>query len=196
MNIVQFVGGNSMNTVVTSRKAILDVSRALMKSRGWAAVNIRAVAAACDVSVGTIYNYFGSKSELITATVESIWQDIFHFPEQPYAFDRFTDCLAWAFDCMKAGNEKYPGFFTLHSMGFLEEEKSNGKEAMNQSWRHIQNALYTVLTNDKNLRPGIFDQAFTPEKFVDIIFSLMVSALLLQNYDCSGILEITRRIIY
>ena len=70
-----------MNTIVTSKEAILRTSRQLIQQQGWNAVNIRAVAKACDISVGSIYNYFGSKSELVAATVESVWCDIFHFPE-------------------------------------------------------------------------------------------------------------------
>lgn len=59
-----------MNTVVTSKEEILKTSRELIQQKGWSAVNIRSVAAACGVSVGSIYNYFGSKAELVGATVE------------------------------------------------------------------------------------------------------------------------------
>ena len=62
---------------VTSDKAILQASRTLLQEQGWTALNIRSVAAACGVSVGSIYNRFGSKSQLVAATVESIWQEIF-----------------------------------------------------------------------------------------------------------------------
>ena len=70
-----------MNLTATSKEDILKASRALIQQNGWAAVNIRAVAAACGVSVGCIYNYFASKTELVSATVESIWNDIFHRPK-------------------------------------------------------------------------------------------------------------------
>ena len=43
-----------MNTNVTSKEEILKVSRALIKEKGWSAVHIRSVAAACGVSVGSI----------------------------------------------------------------------------------------------------------------------------------------------
>ena len=62
-----------MNPVVTSKEEILKTSRKLIQQQGWTAINIRSVAAACGVSVGSIYNYFDSKSALISAVVESIW---------------------------------------------------------------------------------------------------------------------------
>lgn len=185
-----------MNTVVTSKEAILNVSSELVREQGWAAVNIRAVASACGVSVGSIYNYFESKSALTAAVVESIWYDIFHFPEKENAFDSFAGCVRWVFDSMKKGDEKYPGFFSLHSMSFMGEEKEGGHQLMAQAWRHIRDRLYVVLLNDKNVRTGAFDEVFTPEKFVEIIFSLIISALLQRSYDCSGILEMIQRVIY
>ena len=65
-----------MNTIVTSREEILKASRELIRQEGWSAISIRSVAAACGVSVGSIYNYFDSKTELVSATVESVWEKI------------------------------------------------------------------------------------------------------------------------
>ena len=67
-----------MNTVVTSKEAILKASRNLVQTQGWGAVNIRTVASACGISVGSIYNYFPSKSDLMKATVESVWLSLIH----------------------------------------------------------------------------------------------------------------------
>ena len=54
-----------MNTIITSKEDILKTSRELIREQGWSAVNIRSVAAACGVSVGSIYNYFDSKADLV-----------------------------------------------------------------------------------------------------------------------------------
>ena len=185
-----------MNTVVTSREAILRVSRDLIQEQGWAAVNIRAVAKACDISVGTVYNYFQSKADLLAAVVESVWFDIFHFPEGRGAFDSFTDCVEWAFDSMKKGDEKYPGFFTLHSMSFVGEEKFGAQQRMAQSRQHMKERLLLILANDPNVRSDVFDDSFTRKKFVEIVFSLILSACLQRDYDSAAILGMIRRVLY
>lgn len=69
--------GEIMNRLATSKEDILAASRELIKENGWAAVSIRSVAAKCSVSAGTIYNYYESKAELLGATIESVWQEIF-----------------------------------------------------------------------------------------------------------------------
>lgn len=185
-----------MNTVVTSKEEILKASRKLIQQRGWPAVNIRSVAAVCGVSVGSIYNYFNSKADLVGATIESVWCEIFHSPEEATVFQDTQACLSWIYERMEYGCKQYPGFFTLHSLGFLGEEKSEGKQRMHRTWRHILDGLCFVLTRDPKVRPGAFTERLTPEKFADVLFSLMLSALLRQDYDPGAVLEIVRRTLY
>lgn len=185
-----------MNTIVTSKEEILKTSRELIQREGWSAVNIRSVAAACGVSVGSIYNYFDSKAALMSATVESVWCEIFHRPEDGSVFQDTQACITWLYERMEYGCKQYPGFFTLHSLGFLGEDKSDGRQKMQQTWQHILDGLCSVLQRDAKVRSDAFTQQFTAEKFADLLFSLMLSALLRQDYDPSAVLEIVRRTLY
>ena len=185
-----------MNTAVTSKEEILKTSRELIRRQGWSAVSIRSVAAGCGVSVGSIYNYFDSKTDLIGATVESVWCEIFHRPEDDAVFQDVEACVAWMYQRMAYGCERYPGFFTLHSLGFLREDKTAGKQRMQQTWQHILAGLCSVLKQDVRIRPDAFTEQFTAEKFADVLFSQMFSALLRQDYDPSAVLEIVRRTLY
>lgn len=185
-----------MNTVVTSQEEILKTSRDLIREQGWSAVSIRSVAAACGVSVGSIYNYFDSKAALVGATVESVWCEIFHRPEDGAVFQDTQACIKWMYERMEYGYKRYPGFFTLHSLGFMREDKTDGKRRMQQTWQHILQALSAVLNRDTKVRPDAFTEQFTAEKFAGILFSLMLSALLRQDYDPSAVLEIVRRTLY
>ena len=116
-----------MNTSVTSRDAILSVSRQFITQNGFGSVNMRAIAAACGVSVGSVYNYFPSKGDLICAVVESVWHDIFHLSGQSSQFSSFTDCVKWLFDSIRQGCAEYPAFFTLHSPELFCKRKAKGQ---------------------------------------------------------------------
>ena len=122
-----------MNKVVTSKEEILKKSRELIQKKGWATVSIRSVASACDVSIGSIYNYFDSKTDLVGATIESVWNEIFHTPEDDSAFQDILSCVQWIYQRMAYGNQKYPGFFTLHSISYMKEDKSDGIHRMHQA---------------------------------------------------------------
>ena len=78
MNSVQF-GGDKMNKIVTSKEDILKASREIASKDGLQSINMRNVAKHCGVAVGSIYNYFPSKADLIIATVEDIWKSFFSY---------------------------------------------------------------------------------------------------------------------
>lgn len=185
-----------MNAAVTSKEEILKTSRELIRQQGWSSVSIRSVAAACGVSVGSIYNYFDSKAALLSETVGSVWQEIFHRPDDADVFQDVQTCVTWMYTRIAYGCEQYPGFFTLHSLGFMRDEKADGKRHMQQAWHHMLMGLCAVLRQDARIRPDAFDEQFTAEKFAEVLFSQLLSALLRQDYDPSAVLEIVRRTLY
>ena len=185
-----------MNTAVTSKEEILKTSRELIQQQGWSSVSIRLVAAACGVSVGSIYNYFDSKAALLSETVGSVWQEIFHRPDDADEFRDVQTCITWMYTRIAYGCEQYPGFFTLHSIGFLRDERPDGKRRMQQTWQHILDGLCAVLRQDAKVRADAFTPQFTVERFADVLFAQMVSALLRQDYDPAAVLELIRRTLY
>ena len=58
-----------MSRAVTSEEEILKVSCGIVAKKGIAAVNMRTVASECGIALGSLYNYFSSKSELLSATI-------------------------------------------------------------------------------------------------------------------------------
>ncbi len=84
----------------------------------------------------------------------------------------------------------------FYSLGFMREDKPDGKRRMQQAWRHMLDGLRAVLQRDAKVRPDAFTQQFTVEKCADLLFSLMLSALLRQDYDPTAVLEMVRRTLY
>lgn len=185
-----------MNQKVTSREEILSVSRELVKKEGSQAISIRSVAKACGVSVGSIYNYFGSKTNLLADTVESIWNVIFHNSDDQDMYKDTEACVTWMYRRMEAGSREYPGFVALHSLGLAEQGKKENIRRMNETQKHIQAGLVRVLKHDSRVRKDAFNEAFTPEVFGNVLFSLMLTALLREDYDPAPVLEVLRRTIY
>ena len=134
-----------VNHLATSKENILAASRELIKESGWTAVSIRAVASRCSVSAGTIYNYYESKADLLGDTIESIWREIFfHSEDEQVFFKDVAACISWIYKRLEYGNEQFPGFFSLHSFGFVKDEKTDGKKKMLQTWGHILNELCNI----------------------------------------------------
>ncbi len=122
-----------MNKAVTTKEEILKIGRELIRQQGWAAINIRAVAAACGVSVGSIYNYFTSKADLVGAIVESVWHEIFHRSEDETVFRDIQACIAWLYQQMEYGHKQYPGFLpSIHSALSMRKKRMGKKNACNR----------------------------------------------------------------
>ena len=166
-----------MRTAVISREEILEASRRMLREKGWSAIHMRSVAAQCGVAVGSLYNYFSSKTELVAATVESVWEELFHMPEDLPEEERFCCCVQWLYDSMREGNRRYPGFLTLHAMGFTTGEgKVEGRRMMERIQSRLRDSLCRVLREDVQVNQSVFDSRLTPEGFVELVFSMLPPA--------------------
>ena len=59
-----------------SREDMLEKARSLLIERGYDACTMREVAAACGVSVGTMYTYFSSKDAMIVHAMAAEWFEV------------------------------------------------------------------------------------------------------------------------
>lgn len=185
-----------MNTAVTSRDAILTQCRRLVMNDGLAAINMRSVAAACGIALGSLYNYFPSKSALMTATVESVWNDIFSASRQAPSFARFSDAVQWLYDSLQRSSVTYPGFFTLHAFNFAEQSKQGGRQMMASYFNQIKQRLLAALDEDSGVRPDAFYEGFTRQQLIDLLFVTVVSLVLRKEEGIVPLVEMVRRTIY
>lgn len=185
-----------MNMVVTSKEAILSACRKLVAEQGLAAVNMRAVAQECGVALGSLYNYFASKEDLVTQTIESVWRDIFSMDSCNEPARCFVDEVDWIFASVQQGAQRYPNFFTTHSISFASGAKSNARDTMEQYFAHMKSGLLQVLQADGAVRKNAFDTKFTPPDFVDFVLMNLLLALVQGKTDCGVLLCAIRRTIY
>ncbi|MDD3409947.1 MAG: TetR/AcrR family transcriptional regulator [Eubacteriales bacterium] len=185
-----------MNTAVTSREEILLACRELVSENGLSALNMRAVAQRCGVALGSLYNYFPSKSDLTLAAIESVWQDIFHMESCGAPVRSFPDSVQWICERVRAGMATYPQFFTAHSIGFASEEKGRAREMMGRYFEHMKGSMRLALQQDPAVRADAFGGVLTREAFLDFVLSSLMTVLMRPTADCAVLLELIRRAIY
>ncbi len=56
------------------RTQLLEEARRQVAGRGYARTTVRSVAAACGIAVGTVYNYFPSKEDLVASFLAEDWR--------------------------------------------------------------------------------------------------------------------------
>ncbi|MEG0249577.1 MAG: TetR/AcrR family transcriptional regulator [Peptostreptococcus sp.] len=185
-----------MNITSISREKILKESEKIVINEGLSAVSIRKVASLCEVSVGTIYNYFESKSDLVLALIESIWKEIFHMTEDSLVFESFSECINFIFKAIEKGVVEYKNFFDFHSMSLAADNKEKSRKMMEKYFDHIKKQMLFTLNKDQKIRKAAFNDQFTEEDFVEIIFSMLISELMNKTNNRKQIVEIVRRCIY
>src|SRR5574344_3100648 len=96
----------------------------------------------------------------------------------------FLDNVSSLFSSIQKGCEKYPSFFSVHSMSAASFDKNKGREVMSRYFNHIKNGLLESLNHDKDIKKGIFTNQFTKTDFVDFVFSNIVTLLMKRASSC------------
>ena len=185
-----------MNKTITSREAILSAGKEIISQSGIQGLNMRDVAGKCGFSVGSIYNHFPSKGDLIVAAIESVWAEIMHDSQGCNPQYNFAENILSLFNNIQKGCKKYPSFFSAHSISVATLDKSKGREVMNRYFDHIKNGLLESLHHDQNIRKNAFTNQFAKPDFVEFVFSNVIALLAEEAKSCDFLLEIVNRVIY
>lgn len=66
-------------TLSNVKEDIMQTTRDMIIESGYNRLNIRDIASRCGIATGTLYNYFGSKQEIISAILASDWDKMERF---------------------------------------------------------------------------------------------------------------------
>lgn len=185
-----------MNKVVTSKEEILAVSKKLVAESGIQAINMRNVAKQCGVAVGSVYNYFPSKDDLMIAVIDAIWKEIIQGISDCTLSSGFLENIEKLFYSVKSGGEKYPFFFSIHSMSVAKSGKDKGRETMNQYFACVKSDLLRSLQKDQRVKQEFFSEKCTETDFIEFVFSNLISLLIRKQDSCDVLLEIVKGVVY
>jgi AcrR family transcriptional regulator len=184
-----------MNNAATSKEALLAISVRLASEQGITALNIRDIAARCDVSIGCVYNYFPSKASLVASTVEAIWEGIFHQAQQQEQPKGFKASVRRIFDSIREGSGQYPSFLTSHTMNFGAGELGEGRAVMERRFDHMKRGMLQILEKDPDVCADAFSPDFTREDFVGFVFDSLIMLSTKQAPSCDILLALIDRAI-
>lgn len=185
-----------MNKAVTSREDILAVSKEMVAENGMQAINMRNVAGSCGVAVGSVYNYFPSKNDLMIAVIDAIWKEITQGISDCRPSSGFLENIEKLFYSIKSGGEKYPYFFSIHSVSVTKSGKEKGRETMNQYLASVKSDLLDSLQKDQRVKQEFFSEKCTQTDFIEFVFSNLLSLLIHERDSCDLLLKVIEGAIY
>ncbi|QNU67742.1 TetR/AcrR family transcriptional regulator [Ruminiclostridium herbifermentans] len=101
------------------KEDILLVTRQLLKDTGYTSLSIRQIAAKCGVALGTVYNYYNSKNEIVAEILGNEWNLMLRkIEQQTKAYAKAIDKLEIVFNELKYFMNNVHGFwFDTYPMG-------------------------------------------------------------------------------
>lgn len=186
----------AIKTSVISKQAILSAGKEIVRQSGLSALNMRTIAQRCSISVGSVYNYFPSKGDLVIATIESVWHEILYDAQESSPTLGFTLAVQSMFLTIQKGSQRYPSFFAVHPLSLADMHKKAGKMVMHRYFAHMKQKLQKALEQDAYVKEHLFTETFTQPDFVDFVFANMLTHLMHGNQSCDYLLEIIGQILY
>lgn len=184
-----------MKKSVTSKEELCRIARDIARREGISKLSIRRLAAESGIAIGTVYNYYPSKGDLIVEIMEDFWREVFHSNHFDTESDDFIG--SWRDVYLRLGNnlKSFREEF-LNEMVISQADKKRGKELEFTFLDHMKSGLLRILLKDGRVEEAVWDEEFTPRRFVDFAFSHMMLLLRNQEDDPTYFEEIMRRLIY
>lgn len=183
-----------MNTVVTSREEILRAAGEMVKVGKGDGVSMRGIARECGIAVGSIYNYFPTKNDLMIAVVVEIWKEIFFVPLSKIEGKSFLGVVECILERMGENRGEEQGFLAEHA--FVVGDKEKGHLVMEEYLGHMREELLAVLMGDSAVAGEVWSDGFSAEDFVRFVVDFLVEDLMRGTDRAVFLRELILRVVY
>lgn len=179
----------AMRKTVTSRKEILKNCQNIVANKDLTALDIRTVADACHVSVGSIYNHFSSKDDLVYEVLNQAWGKIFDLEDSKETKDKSLDhYLQWLFSSLAKKKEEHPNFFNYYSLGTAFKNPEKGAQLFENHLKPLKEGLKEVWKNDSSIPSSLEKE----EQKIDFIFTSLLSVLLSNSMEEKDFIQMVK----
>lgn len=186
-----------MNRIVTSKAQLLDAAKEIAHKGGISQINIRRVAAMCGVSVGSIYNYFPTKADLLMAVVEDFWKSVFHGGMcVPTDGQGFVDFVGQFYASLHEYLKTFEADFLQQMSAMSPADKQKGRAMEANYMEHMKKGMLAVLEQDRRVVQTVWTQSFTQPDFIAFTFSNMMLLLRKGQPDCHFFQQVLTKLLY
>lgn len=183
-----------MRKTITSRKEILENCQDLVSEKGLTAIDIRTVAAACHVSVGSIYNHFESKDDLIYGVLDYAWEKIFDLGEiDKDKSGSFLNYLEWLFSSLAQKKAEGAEFFNLYSLGLAYKDPKQGRDLFDEHTAPLKEGLLKAWEDDPKLGDSYLNEDSKGK--IDFLFTSLIGTLLTESISKEDFINLANNYI-
>ncbi len=185
------------NKAVISREHILKTAYSLFKEDDSASLSIRRVASACGVSVGSIYNYFPTKADLVAETIGMFWRESLHQEMFIAASnENFVDFCERLLGDLRRTLAEFRSEWIEKLTSLDTESLREVRKREEAAFRHIRKGLAVAIRSDKTINLGALGGNDGADKLAALVWNSMVSSLEHGDNACETLFALMRAALY
>lgn len=179
------------------KQHILDAAYRIASEKGLSGLSIREVARACDVAVGTVYNSYPTKSDLVNDVVGRFWKEALadRMPQASAGGD-FVDF------CHNLATELTQALARFHHDWLAEVSALDAHDLAAARCReeiifaHIRKGLELALDHDPHVNRARLEGPLAPEELSMFVWLSMLASIKLGDPSCKTLLALLRATLY
>lgn len=178
------------------KDVILSAAKDIATKQGITKINIRSVAKTSGIAIGTVYNYFPSKGDLLVAVIEDFWEDAFkNIDWESFSRNNFYDNLEKIYNILCTYLNKFKENW-LDQLALLKaQEKKLGRQRQNEYFQKICSRIIALMNMDEKLKQYQWAEIVSKEKMAEFIFENMLIMLRKGETDISFFIAILNKIM-
>lgn len=179
-----------------SKELFITKAKDIIRAEGLDTLTMRKLAKESNVAIGTLYNYFPSKVELLKHIIYDFWLHSFFAEIKRIETRSFLDFCIQTHKILSSRNEE---FVTLYQTQLPEITKSI-TEADNEHARQQVEKFFgyceTVMLKDPNINHAHFTKTFTTAYATKFLVERIFTMIVQKETDTSAFEHIIRTLLY
>lgn len=178
------------------KEVILSKAKDIAINEGINKINIRTVAKKSGVSIGTVYNYFPSKGDLLVAVIQDFWQGALNDVDWISLIDNdFYENLEKVYSVLYDYLHKFKENW-LEQLALLKtQEKLIGRQKEDEYFQKMYGKLILLIDMDNKLQQYPWSEIISKENMAEFIFENMLIMLKKEKEDMKFFIELLKIIM-
>lgn len=178
------------------KKIILSKAKEIAINEGVIKINIRTVAKNSGIAIGTVYNYFPSKADLLVAVIQDFWEGAFRDVDwKSFRDNDFYDNLEKIYSILYHYLRKFKENW-LEQLALLKtQEKLLGRQKEDEYFQKMRSKIKLLIDMDNNLQQYPWSETISKENIAEFIFENMLIILKKEEEDMNLFIEFLKKIM-
>lgn len=185
------------NKPVISKQQILDTAFGIACASGLSGLSIRDVASACGVAVGTVYNSYPTKNDLVNDVVGRFWNEALadRMPRAAAGDDFIGFCRELARQ-LSSALAKFRDDWLAEVAALDAQGLASARRREEACFAHIRRGLAVALEQDPHVRRERLEGPLAPDALCAFVWDSMLASIKRGDTSCDTLFALLKRTLY